>query len=444
MNDTTENHGIVSRRQFLAAAVGGSASYVGVRATGLDPVAVSGATRWRAGIDAAGQVETVGEQAVYATDGQGSLVALGLDSGVEQWRFDTGDDIRQVEADGDAVYARTESGVDAVTTDDGASLWSVAPDGHPRTLAVEDEGVFVGTDTGTVRRVSRTDGAVTWQSSVAGAPWETAGTDTDAIFVGSNAGTVAALELDTGERRWRFQVPGDGGYYDDSPRLAPVAVDAASRNLLVWSDDDRTLRALSTRDGSEQWRVQPETGGLHFRGDVVSGSVYVPDGRVVRALDPGDGSEQLRAEVDGELAQLRVGKDGLVAAGVGSVYGISTSSGAVRWRYDTGRDQALLLAEAAGGRIVASEVHGRLHALADDGTLRWEHDLDAPLHGTPLVAGETVVAGTRAGTIYAVTDPPASASTFARRALDTNQGFSLAAGLVGGGLFAAGFRWLRE
>jgi len=434
-----------SRREFLVAAASSAMLWGGGQATGLDPVTVTPTMRWRATIATEGQVEAAIDDVVFVRDGEGSIAALELDSGTERWRFDTGDEsVRQIETGNEAVYARTESGMYAVSVDSGARSWSVEPSGHSRTLAVEDEGVFVGTDSGVVRRVSHADGTVVWQASVAGTPWRTAGTDTDALFVGTNSGVVMALELEDGSRRWQFELSGHGGSYDDGPRISPIAVDAASRTLFVWNGEERALRALSARDGTEQWRVRPETGGSGFRGDVVPGSVYVPDGRTVRALDPRDGSEQGRVEVDTSLSELQIGDAGVVAAGVGAVYGVSPSKQRVRWRYDTGRDQALLLSGTTKDRIVASEVYGVLHVLSGDGSLQWEHDLDAPLHGTPLVADDTVVAGTKAGTVYAATDPPGTPGTAAKRTLDTNRSFSLATGLVGGGLIAAGYRWFRE
>jgi outer membrane protein assembly factor BamB len=433
-----------SRREFLVGAVGGSTVWGGSRAVGFDPVTVTAQTRWRTNVAPEWQMQTATDRAVYVGDGRGSLVALALADGTEQWRFDTGDGaVRAVERGDDALHVLSDRTVYAVSRGNGSRHWTFEPaDGHPAILHVGNAAI-VGTDAGRIYRISAADGTEQWRSRVPGTPWLTIGTDSDTLFVGTTAGTVTALARDDGSRRWRFAISSEGdGYYADAPRLSPVAV--SSHRVFAWSDGDRTLRALSTRDGKVAWRIQVEAGGLRFPGAVTAGTVYVPDGRTIRALDTVDGSEQWRFEADRELGQLRVVEDAVIAASVGSVHGVSPKTGREQWRYDTGRDWVTLLAGSVDGRVVVGETFGWLHALSTGGHLQWELDLDAPFHGVPMVAGNTVVAGTKAGAVYAVTDPPGSPSTAVARALDGNRRFSLAAGLVGGGLLAASYRWFRQ
>jgi outer membrane protein assembly factor BamB len=232
----------------------------------------------------------IADGTVYVGTGpQGGLYALDLQTGEQQWEFDThGGTVTPVAVVGDlAIIASTGgqqrgtdvqalSAVYAVERATGTERWHAEmgeAEGILSGPAVVDGVVYVGVSSfalnnGYVLALDAATGEERWRTTV-DAPMfagQIAVGGGHVIVPGGQANTVVALDAATGAERWIFtggSVPVFG-----SPAIATDAV--------VYFDNDRTIRALDLATGELRWEV--DTGGAS--GFLVLGSVWIEAGLI--------------------------------------------------------------------------------------------------------------------------------------------------------------------
>lgn len=196
-------------------------------------------------------------------DKGGSIRALSVASGAEQWRTKLGGNETAVFAptvvDG-TVYVCTDTGLVVLDAADGTIRWK-APSGqkpleyartHTKDIspAVTDDMVYVPDPDG-VRAIDRADHSLVWEKKSKKIRAAPAVTDSTVYVTDTTAGTYA-LDRDTGEEQWA------NGY---ESWTSPAVADG---RVYITSGFD--MMALNASDGSREW--QTEKHGLH--GDIYS------------------------------------------------------------------------------------------------------------------------------------------------------------------------------
>lgn len=284
----------------------------------------SGRRLWRhPAFDLLGPMLAVAGDTVLATDSSclsasnydGTVTALGLDTGERRWRVRRSGTVDALVVDSGVVVAHGYCGtcgdvsheVYGLRVHDGRLLWRHA---HVRLAgAVSAGGRVLLTRTGpgsgsfTVHAAS---GRVGWRSPVA---WQARGADpAGERFFLSHAGRLRAVDAGTGRTVWSVEGGGSGPLAADGRRVFVAATDSITahhagtgrrlwtRRLeavgrpiraggLLYATSGATLRVLSPPDGrvlSPGARPRSATGHVVVAG----GRLFVSDGRSVRAYAP--------------------------------------------------------------------------------------------------------------------------------------------------------------
>ncbi len=316
---------------------------------------------FKAGAPIGSQAVVVGTT-VYVVSTDGTLHAVDLDNGTEQWSVEVGADaLGSPEIADGLLIVGADDGAHAFALDDGAERWAA-------------------TETGTVR----------------GAPAIVAHT---AIFA-SNDGLATALDTRTGTVLWTRTL--------DAPDDTSVA---ASDDLAILGLQDGTVVALAVSDGTERWRTDTGDGARIGTPTIAGGRVYIatldgggPGTRHIAALDlatgrvlwrfasPGDKPSYTPAVADGRA--ITEGEDGSVTA-------LDETNGAVLWQVKA-PGLVEVVPAVAGGVLYGASNGGVAFALdAATGAERWQ----VPIKGTPYgvaVTSGLVIVGTDLGNLYAI------------------------------------------
>jgi outer membrane protein assembly factor BamB len=261
-------------------------------------------------------------------------------------------------------------------------------------------------------------------------------------------GVVVALNPDSGSERWRASVSAE-----------VVAAPAIGRGLAVVRANDGRLFAFSITDGSRRWVFDRGLPSLTLRGNapplIVETAVFVgyDDGTVValrlengspvweQVVATGEGRTDLErmVDVDGDL----VFRDGVlyatsyrgqvagfeavsgrplwnremssygglaqapaalvVADDAGNVWALDPRTGSAQWKQDSLGYRWLTTPAVHGGHAVVGDLEGYLHwiDLAEGRVVGRARLGKKPLRGTPIVAGDLLIATSIKGEIAA-------------------------------------------
>ncbi len=301
----------------------------------------------------------VSDGVAYFTADDGALYAVDMETGDEVWRHDAADGMSSSPAvAGGLVLAVTNGGrVLAVDVASGEQRWTVEADAAPESMpAVVEDTLFVGTDAGTAVALDVASGETSWTYD-AGAPVvRSVAVGGGSVYFGSQDGRIHAVDVASGEGRWTqpslsaaIGTPTVGG------DLLYVVILEAPHSLVV---------ALDTDDGTERWRFEPE-GAAGIRPNVLAdGTLYVTDR-------------------------------------TGTIYAVDAASGSVRWSYE--QESEISAAPAFVDDHLYVATFDRVFALdVTTQTEAWSYAIDANVDYGPAVAGGMVLAGTFAGTLYAI------------------------------------------
>lgn len=238
-------------------------------------------------------------------------------------------------------------------------------------------------------------------------------------IVGSIDGTVTAVETGSGTVTWTVEL---GGYLEG-------AIGASDDLVLVplRGDEDTTatLVALSTTDGGEAWRYEPQTGSLSVGPPAIgddSAFVTLPDG-TVRAVSLGDGTERWRATLNAYVNPFApasppvLADDAVLVVDVrGQLYRLDPETGARTWDHAYNHPVLRSTPVVIGDHVVLATTDARVAAFdLATGELVWEGDVEAPgdeasssALRSMAVAGDTLVivrGGVDAGLVGLANDP---------------------------------------
>lgn len=311
----------VTRRRFLASAVGGS---VGVTLLGnrLTAPTVARATHpssdsnwpqyqsdagnsgynprgnapardltldWKKAVDGLNGAPAVAEQTVYApiftdvpgkeTPSRNTLLALDTTDGSTKWRAPMDGKSSVAVVDGTVYLA--DGSTRALDATDGSELWST-PRGSYHTF-VTNRFVYVTEGVEACLALDRTDGSIRWRSKFRAT--QILAVSNDTVYVGAEDGMVRALAATTGNRRWAQSLD------DTNP-------DLAAANGMVYAAAVRGFYALDGASGDVKWTIPSqripdssyrENVSLPVIGDE---TVYVAVDGILRAVTADTGTER--------------------------------------------------------------------------------------------------------------------------------------------------------
>ena len=289
----------------------------------------------------------VSADAVYFACDNGLLYKLDRATGKERWRYDLGDaDVTRVLPHPNVFEWE----------------WQAA-----QPLLAEDR-VFVGAADGGFHAIDAESGKRQWRFDTRGAIRGGAAEDGARIVVGSADGFVYSLDRTSGKEVWRFD---SGAAIDTTPVLHDGRVLIGNRGVGLYS--------LKADSGEQQWRLYFWGSWVESAPVVVDGTIYIgsSDLRRVSAIDPVNGHVQWRSDVYGWSfgTPLVVGDRIHVGAAGGTPYFVRHLA-------------SYTVLDRATGRILTRR------PIADTGGHQWG------IAGSPVLAGETVVVATIAGSLF--------------------------------------------
>jgi outer membrane protein assembly factor BamB len=360
-----------TRRQLLRA--GGAGLLGAVAGTNTTSATASEGVLWQRELDAGVATSPTVVDGTLFVGGPGrSLLALGTESGEQQWSVTPGPVLGEPTVVEGRVYAIGGNVVAAVDADTGDSLWRTeVAGGGGRSVTVVNGTVFVGGGK-TITALSEADGGVLWRFDVDRTG--TAGTPTvvdDTVLFGTTDGSLFGVSAPGGEQLWTEKVGG-------SFVLPPTEVDGTALFSVSRFDSD-VVHAVDSASGELLW-----TGGF---GTVPSAAPLVStptvaDERLFVVLEEG-------------------------------VFALDTAGGEQLWAADPD-EQLLSSTTVADGTVLVGGQTG-VHALdAASGESLWTVETDEPVRSAPLVVDGTVFAGTlserqadaspdlQSGSVYAI------------------------------------------
>lgn len=211
---------------------------------------------------------------------------------------------------------------------------------------------------------------------------------------------VSAFDLEardptTGESRWTFQTDVDRG-------SLPAPTVASGTVYVPGSIDDPTLYAVDAEDGRERWRFDASA-DIDAPVAAVGGTVYLVDGaNTLYALDAATGDERWQRIQERDVSRSApvVANDRIyLGSWDGGVHALRTADGSTDWRQQgEGTDFRIRGPVAVAGETVfAAGREGTITALdATDGRVKWAVSTGAYELGPPAVADGVVYVGAAA------------------------------------------------
>jgi len=323
-----------------------------------------------------------------------------------QWESGTGEPIlpQPVVANNTVYVGSDDRTVSALDSTDGTEQWQTSLPGEVRSLAVSanEAFVFAGTEgfDDSVYSLLAADGSQQWSADVQGSNLTV---DGDTIYVTNDEFFLVALSAADGTERWRYQF--DARDTATNPFLTTPTVEDGTVYTGSWN-----RRVAAVADGEEQWAF--DTGDRVTGAPAVAlGSVYAGnEAGTVYSIAASDGSEEWSYDAGSEVTASPVVTTTTVYVGDddGTLYALSTGTGDEQWTASL--DGPWTAVVFAGNTVYAGTEDGVIHAFdPGNGSEEFRYDTGTG-ELTPLaVAADGVYAGSRSGTVTAVSEGGAGA-----------------------------------
>ncbi len=345
--------------------------------------------------------------------------------GTLKWEMDTGAPIYSSPAVVDGVvYATLGDGrVIALDAETGETTWVERPDeGQVNSSpAVAGDMLFFGRHDGAVTAMDRWTGDVLWEFETGDRVLSSPAVVDGELYIGSGDGRLYALDAVTGRERWSYKT---GNWISSSPAVFGDMVAVVSFDGLLHVVDRRTgkrrldfyvsetprgsaafgERYLFIADGQGRlkavdWRKRTlplEWLWLRVRTQLFQWGITPTLPRqkgFVWGLSTGDGFHGAPVVYGGRVYAANFG---------GEVVAADEYSGAPLWTYHVGAPVVGSMS-AAGGMVFVGDTDGVLHALdAATGVKRWEFRTGDQIWATPVVSGGTLYLASWDGSLYAM------------------------------------------
>ncbi|UUU21632.1 outer membrane protein assembly factor BamB family protein [Streptomyces sp. DSM 40750] len=341
-------------------------------------------------------------------------------SGVERWKFATGDllyasptvagGVVYIGSDSNNLYALdTATGGERWTFPAGGKVWTLANSaGVSSGPAVADGTVYESSADGNLYAVDVGTGNERWKFPI-GKHGSSSPTVVDGVvYVGGGGGVVYrlgpggrndyenghvyAVDAGTGEQRWKFTTRSSA---DAAPTVADGVVYAGCL--------DGTVYAVDAGTGKQQWKFTARNYVVESP-VVVDGVVYVSSQDYnLYALDAVTGKQRWRFPANkGVSAPAVVDGIAYVGSGDGNLYAVDVGTGKQRWKFRVGKSVSAPV--VAYGTVYVGSHDGSLYAVdAGTGKQQWKFRTGSSVYSTPAVADGVVYVSSLNGVLYAVT-----------------------------------------
>jgi outer membrane protein assembly factor BamB len=261
-------------------------------------VAIDAATRdvlWRRPLpDVSTGGPTVDGSTVLVGTDDGSVTAVALASGQQEWSVDLGESINTPIAAADGIAYVAVSGASgqppdlvAVRETDGTDVWRFSPGGPGQSIgapAVADGAVYATASDGSVRAVDAATGVSLWATKLntvsgGGSP----AVSSDSVVVVDVRGQVYRFAPASGERLWDFAM--------NTPVFGSVVI--AGRAVVV-GDSNGDVSAIDLQTGERIWHQSVGEG-------LLLGLAVAPDSIVATRTGPAAGVVALVSDPNGVL-----------------------------------------------------------------------------------------------------------------------------------------------
>lgn len=303
------------------------------------------------------------------------------------------------EASGTAYVAFNQN-VFAIQIDNGAQRWSFRPEGNsfqtyaPPTLTADGQ-LLVGGYDNILYSLDPANGTQKWAFSgggnrYVGSALESAGT----IYAPNSDHRLYALN-GNGELQWSFGA--------NEPLWSQPASDGSAVYLAAM---DHMLYALDA-NGDLLW--EQDLGGTLIGSPVMSedGVIYIGTlNKEILALDSGNGRLIWSFATDGWVWGAPALVDGQIFAGdlEGILYSIDAERGQELWRVTT-EGEITGTPLVVGENVYVVNENGDVVSVTVEGTVRWTRNMERPLYGSVVQAGDLVLIGmTNVDTIVVALD----------------------------------------
>jgi len=323
----------------------------------------------------------VGDIAIVGS--QDVLYGFDIDSGGDRWQFTEAEgEITTTPAVGDGlVYVGDQDGfVYAVDVETGEQQWRFETQGQVTAPAVFDGTVYVASGDGALHAIDATEGLSVdqdaWPVSV-GSSLESApavataaqsGRSEPTVFVGNESGQVTAVDAETGVTSWTRSIE-NAARVPTAPAVLDGTVYVGSQG--VGGPQSGYLHALDAESGGEIWEF--DTNGPVFGSPAVAGeTVYVGSrSGLLFGVGTANGTEQWSYDAGQQIQSAPAVADGTVYVGSlsSAVIGVDATSGDEDWTFETNQQVISNPAIADGALFVGSQdsFFYRLEAGAEGG-----------------------------------------------------------------------------
>jgi outer membrane protein assembly factor BamB len=341
---------VLTRRDSPSAGVGNSAP-----ATGLRQPRLQLAKQWAVatGGDVLSSPAVSGEFAVVGS-GDGSVYAIGLQSGKTLWKRPTGGPVRS-------------------------------------SPTIANGRVFVGSNDGNLYALDLVSGSVVWKAPIGFEIVSSPAVAGGVVVVGSNR--LYAFDAATGAARWTF-----------NPGAAIVSSPAIAGDTVVVGSNDHAVYGIALSNGEQRW---------HFRtGDAVQSSPAVASGVAyvggidgyVYAIDVATGKSPWATDLASPVKSSPVVSGGRVFVGTdaGDLVALDAATGTVRWTFNTS-DRVDSSPAVVGDLVVVGSDDDTVYAVsASSGALEGKFKTGGPVLSSPQVIGTDVVVGSHDHQVYKI------------------------------------------
>ncbi|MBL0030556.1 MAG: outer membrane protein assembly factor BamB [Rhodanobacteraceae bacterium] len=321
--------------------------------------------------------------------------SLGLGDGIER----SGTQPRPVESDGVVFASDLDGSVVAIDLLGGKQRWSIDADKRLSSGPGVGEGlVVVGGLDGDVIALDRDSGSAKWATNVSSEVLANPVIEDGIVVVRSNDGRVFGLNATDGSRVWLF----DRGVPLISLRgnATPVVRDG---QVYVGYDNGKFV-ALQLADGTLQWEqtiAAPEgRTELERMGDI-DGEIVASDGELYMVTYRGqaaalarDSGRVLWTRDMSSFTGVSVAADEVYLSDAdGAVWALDRRSGSSLWKQDALAHRWLTTPAVYGDYLAVGDYDGYLHILTrkDGATAARFHPADKAIRAAPLVVGAHVL-----------------------------------------------------
>ena len=263
-------------------------------------------------------------------------------------------------ADG-IIYFCSASRLYAVNAETGSLKWrypaeEVIPGTIKSSPLVGEDLIYFGGGDGRLYAIKKEDGSLAWSFVTKGTMSSSPVLYNDIVYVGSGDDHLYALDAQTGKPKW----PGGFRTRDDVSG-SPAVVEG----LVCFMSNDMILYGAHASTGKTKWAIRVGASGVSTSPIVSENTVYLAVGNAIQAYQ--------------------------------------AMSGRMKWGIPLSSDVSCTPA-AANGIIYVGCRDGKLYALTSVGKLKWKKpvDLGGSVTGSPIIAGDTVIAGGAKGALIAV------------------------------------------